>query len=259
MMSKSRIHQAILDPSSVYRSPEELATDEALVRAEKLTLLALWEADARELAVAEEENMGGGEPSRLDDILAWRQRLGAAAEHEAASDNKQGVSAEPDIAMIRVRHFLRPSPDNIHPDMGAAEARRRFADQDLKLLAVTDGTEVVGTLTPTDLERSGNGELAVRHMMNVHLTFCFADDGAATALMLLERQASDCLLVIESDGVLIGMLCRDDLPAMADRAPSSLGNSGSHDVTSGAVASTIQPGGLQVYPDRPTIKFRPTG
>jgi CBS domain-containing protein len=251
--SASDIRKAILTPSSAYPSPADLAADARLDTAEKLALLALWEADARELAVAEEENMGGGEPSRLDEILTWRTKLGASAD-ETASDHKQSTSAA-NLGVMRVRHFLCPAPDNIHPDLGAAEARRRLDDQGCSLLIVTDGAEIVGTLSPDDLD-AGEQTQPVRTMMTARLVYCFEDDDVASALELMDRQTSDHLLVIEPDGVLAGVVAREDLPAHAGGPSRRAAGEGEREVRSGAVASTLQPGGLQVYPDRPTLKIR---
>lgn len=250
----SKVRKAVLDPSSVYVSPAELAADDTLNRSEKFALLALWEADARELAVAEEENMGGGEPSRLDEILECLNGLGDTEGHAPSAANKQAVSM-PDLGRIRVRHFLRPPPDTIHPDLGRAEAWRRMDDQHLQLLVVTDGTEIVGTLTPGDLESTAAEQLPTRNLMDAHLAFCFGDDEIATALCVMDRKASDHLLVIEPDGMLIGVLCRQDLPTLIGQSAPHADEPGRKHL-SGAVASTIQPGGLQVYPEQPKIRIR---
>ncbi len=62
--------KARLDPGSVFRGPEEVVGSHELAREEKLDLLRRWEYDARELAVAEDEGMGGGEATLLDRIEA---------------------------------------------------------------------------------------------------------------------------------------------------------------------------------------------
>jgi len=64
------LERARLDPGSVFASPEDLRDHPRLARAEKIEILRRWAYDASELAVAEEEGMGGGEPSFLARILS---------------------------------------------------------------------------------------------------------------------------------------------------------------------------------------------
>ena len=63
------LEKARLDPGSVFASPEELCESPGLSREQKVDLLQRWAEDARELEVAEEEGMGGGESSLLERIL----------------------------------------------------------------------------------------------------------------------------------------------------------------------------------------------
>ena len=53
----TNIDKALLDPTSVYRKPMDVVKDDTLTREEKIKVLHRWEYDARELQVAEEENM----------------------------------------------------------------------------------------------------------------------------------------------------------------------------------------------------------
>ena len=87
MEPKERFEKALGDPSSVFDSPLDVLIDERLSTAQKKSVLAQWELDARELAVAEEENMSGGEPSCLAKVLAAQRRL---ADETAASPTKLG-------------------------------------------------------------------------------------------------------------------------------------------------------------------------
>jgi hypothetical protein len=63
------LERALKDPSSVYRTPRDVVADKHLDRETKLMILRQWELDARELAVAEEENMQGNGPSMLSRVL----------------------------------------------------------------------------------------------------------------------------------------------------------------------------------------------
>lgn len=62
--------RAKLDPGAVFAGPEEVRDDPRLSSAQKADILRRWEYDARELSVAEEEGMAGGEASLLDRIEA---------------------------------------------------------------------------------------------------------------------------------------------------------------------------------------------
>ncbi|MCH8956862.1 hypothetical protein IIA28_16295 [candidate division KSB1 bacterium] len=55
-----------------------------------LAVLRCWEYDARELEVAEEENMGGGPPGVLDKVFRALHRLDADVDIEHSPPTKQG-------------------------------------------------------------------------------------------------------------------------------------------------------------------------
>lgn len=60
--------QITSDPSAHYRVPEDVVKDERLTKAQKIMVLKLWAFDAKEIEVAQEENMIG-EASPLQQIL----------------------------------------------------------------------------------------------------------------------------------------------------------------------------------------------
>ena len=55
----------MLAPSEEFESPEAVVKHPHLSVAQKTEILERWEYDVRELAVAEEENMRGGETAHL--------------------------------------------------------------------------------------------------------------------------------------------------------------------------------------------------
>ncbi|MEQ9245636.1 MAG: hypothetical protein RLO21_06575 [Nitratireductor sp.] len=63
-----------------YKAPADVLADPSLSDAQKRRILESWERDARELAVAEDENMGGGEPNDLDRVLQALAELPAPEE-----------------------------------------------------------------------------------------------------------------------------------------------------------------------------------
>jgi hypothetical protein len=63
------IEKAMLNPTTVFRTPDEVLLREDLSREQKIEILRRWAYDARQLEVAEEENMGGQQPDILDQVL----------------------------------------------------------------------------------------------------------------------------------------------------------------------------------------------
>lgn len=62
--------QAIENPASCFHRPQDVLDHPEFSREQKIEILRRWEYDARELSVAEEEGMGGGEPALLTLVLA---------------------------------------------------------------------------------------------------------------------------------------------------------------------------------------------
>ena len=71
------LKRARLDPTAVFPSPEAVVEHPRLSREQKIDILKRWKFDACQLEVAEEENMGGGEPSDLERVLQALAALGA--------------------------------------------------------------------------------------------------------------------------------------------------------------------------------------
>lgn len=67
MTQQSRHYErALVNPLAVYSRPAQVLGDEALSDEQKLKILRRWETDSREMQVAEDEGMIGGE----DDLFA---------------------------------------------------------------------------------------------------------------------------------------------------------------------------------------------
>ncbi len=84
------LDEKIADPSGAYRSPEAVLADSNLSRDDKRRVLESWERDARELQVAEEENMGGGEPAMLGRVLEALASVADPNEEERPATTKHG-------------------------------------------------------------------------------------------------------------------------------------------------------------------------
>lgn len=83
------LEKALLDPGSVFATPEQLRDHFGLRREQKIEILRRWAYDASELAVAEEEGMVGGEPSHLARILAALHALTGGYDVEHSPPTKQ--------------------------------------------------------------------------------------------------------------------------------------------------------------------------
>ena len=84
------IEKALLNPSSVFRTPEEVVEAKDLSRDQKIEILRRWEYDARQLQVAEEENMVGPLVNMLDRIINALRRLDAERDLDKSAPTKQG-------------------------------------------------------------------------------------------------------------------------------------------------------------------------
>jgi len=67
----------VRDPAKVFQSPADVVDAQSLNHEHKLKILRHREFDCRELLVAEDENMIGGKPARLREVLQAMARLGA--------------------------------------------------------------------------------------------------------------------------------------------------------------------------------------
>ena len=84
------LEKAMLNPTSVFTRPNDVLAEQTLTREQKIRVLRRWEYDARELEVADEENMGGGPPDVLDQVLKALHRLDAEIDVEHSPPTKQG-------------------------------------------------------------------------------------------------------------------------------------------------------------------------
>ncbi|MDZ7662941.1 hypothetical protein [Thiohalophilus sp.] len=93
MNQQTDFDKALKDPTLVYHSPREVLVDQQLNDEQRAQILKRWEQDARELDVAQEEGMTGGENSLLDEILDAMEMLGVDLT-SAEAPTKQGGPIE---------------------------------------------------------------------------------------------------------------------------------------------------------------------
>ena len=91
------VEKAMRDPGAVFSGPEEVLTDPHLDADQKIEVLRRWEYDASELAVAEEEGMGDGEPSILSRVLLALESLTGGFDTAHSPPTKQGGLSRDDV------------------------------------------------------------------------------------------------------------------------------------------------------------------
>lgn len=88
--------QALLDPGSVFASPEALLRRGDLSKEQKIEILRRWEYDASENCVAVEEGMPDGESDLLRRILLALDQLTGGIDTEQVGPTKQhGIPRDP--------------------------------------------------------------------------------------------------------------------------------------------------------------------
>jgi hypothetical protein len=92
-MAKKFAAEAAANPTRFYRAPAQVVQDRRLTREEKLAILEAWELEARELSVAAEESMSGGEPNHLQDVVEARLALGdeTSPDEDTGAPTKHGA------------------------------------------------------------------------------------------------------------------------------------------------------------------------
>ena len=68
MCTAKEYDRALLNPAAVFNMPNDVVKSDDLTTDQKMEVLKRWETDALLLSVATEENMGGGEPSRIEEV-----------------------------------------------------------------------------------------------------------------------------------------------------------------------------------------------
>ena len=83
------VKRAMLDPTSVFKDPEDVVASDELNRDQKIEILRRWEYDARELEVAEEEaGMAVSRPEMFDRVVRALHTLGAERDTEHTPPTK---------------------------------------------------------------------------------------------------------------------------------------------------------------------------
>lgn len=82
--------RALLDPAAAFGSPDEVLNRSDLSTQGKVEILCRWAYDASELAVAEEEGMGGGESSKIGAVMKALDEITGGFDSEHVAPTKHG-------------------------------------------------------------------------------------------------------------------------------------------------------------------------
>jgi uncharacterized membrane protein len=94
-VEQQEFEKALLDPQSVFETPQDVVHARGLSTASKIEILRRWEYNAAEEAVALEEGMPGQESGLLREILLAIGELGGSIDTERTGPTKQhGLSRE---------------------------------------------------------------------------------------------------------------------------------------------------------------------
>lgn len=85
------IAKALVDPGSVFSTPDEILDHTMLTREDKIEILRRWEYDASEVDVSREEGMPGGDGDLLRRILLALERLAIIDTEQSAPTKQRGL------------------------------------------------------------------------------------------------------------------------------------------------------------------------
>ena len=87
--TKIDMDQALLDPGSVFATPEAVVLDDRLSEQQKIEILRRWEYDASEASVAVEEGMPDGDGDLLQRIVLALEKVSGGFDAERSAPTKQ--------------------------------------------------------------------------------------------------------------------------------------------------------------------------
>ena len=140
MNEQAKSDAIVQKPSTHFDEPHEVVTDSSLSKAQKVEVLDTLEQDARLLAEATSEGMGGGERSKLHDVLIAKNTLAlppvADAYETVLRDLRSRRKRDPaiDTALLEqaiaaldglVAIFAQPAPAATDAAPKSASAARR--------------------------------------------------------------------------------------------------------------------------------------
>ena len=73
--AKLDVERAKISPANEFDHPEDVVEQASLHKEDKKKILDQWQTDADALSRANDEGMGGGEPTKLEDVQRAQRKL----------------------------------------------------------------------------------------------------------------------------------------------------------------------------------------
>ena len=118
---------------------------------------------------------------------------------------------------MRVKDVMTRSIEMIGPQAKIDEAAAKMGSLDVGMIPVLDEGEIIGIVTDRDLtvramaEGLDPREAPVSKVMTRSVNVCYEDDDVGQAAELMRRKQLRCLLVLDEDGGLAGVVSLGDL------------------------------------------------
>ena len=129
-----------------------------------------------------------------------------------SQDDRSGPSE-----IMKVKDLMTRYPERIRPDAPLVEASQKMLALDVGMLIVSEGEEIVGTLTDRDIVIHAIALGAhphatlVRSVMNPRVVCCFESWTVEEAIALMEEHRVRRLPVLSEEERVIGVLSLGDL------------------------------------------------
>ncbi|WP_340119897.1 CBS domain-containing protein [Pelagibius sp. 7325] len=128
---------------------------------------------------------------------------------------------------MQVKEFMQPTSEVVHLDQNLLDAGIRMRQYRLSALAVVDGDEIVGLLTPDDIEATASqkdndlSRKAVRDHMSAEIAFCRPTENIETARTIMRERGFTRLLVLDDHRRLCGLVTAEDLKRVGEEPEAS--------------------------------------
>jgi CBS domain-containing protein len=121
-----------------------------------------------------------------------------------------------------IREIMSSNPRTIQPSTPIFEAARIMRDDDIGSLPITDGDQLVGTITDRDITIRATAEgrdpqnTTVQEIASRDLVTIDPQQGLDEALRLMAQHQVRRLPVVEEDGRLVGVVAQADVARHGD-------------------------------------------
>ncbi len=120
---------------------------------------------------------------------------------------------------MQVKDVMTPNPQVVRSDALLQEVAEKMSTLEIGVLPVCNGDRVIGLLTDRDITVRATAAgcdptmIQVCDVMTTDIITCFEDQDVAEAAKLMEDKQVRCLLVLNQEQHLVGIVSLDDLAA----------------------------------------------